>query len=61
MKKFLIPAVVLVAIALLYNQSQEHPNSYINIVAIVVFMFLLFKLNAQIPHKNDHKNNQDVQ
>lgn len=61
MKKLLIPAIVVVAVGLLYNQSQDSPNIYINAGAIVVFMFLLFKLNTRIPHKNDPKNDQDVQ
>lgn len=61
MKILLIPTLIIVAIALLYNQSQDHPNMFINAGAIVVFMFLLYKLNTRIPHKNDHKNDHDVQ
>ncbi len=61
MKKFLIPAILIVAITLLYNQSQDHPNMLINAGVIAVFMFLLYKLNTRIPHKNDPKNDQDAQ
>ena len=62
MKKFLIPAVIIAAAFLLYEQSKETPNIYLSVLSIVVFMFLLFKLNTRIPHKNnDAKNSDDVQ
>jgi FtsH-binding integral membrane protein len=61
MKKILIPAVLIAAIVLLYEQSKATPNLYISAGSIVVFMFLLFKLNARIPHKNnDSKDSNDV-
>lgn len=64
MKKFLIPAVIIVAIVLLYEQNQEIPNIYLKVGSIVVFMFLLYKLNARIPHKNNNtdttKDSDDV-
>jgi hypothetical protein len=59
MKKFLIPAVVIAAIILLYEQSQDAPNVYISAASIVVFMFFLFKLNARIPHKDNNTNDSD--
>lgn len=62
MKKLLIPALIIAAIVLLYEQSKSQPNLYISAASIVVFMFLLFKLNTRIPHKNDNsKENHDVQ
>ncbi|WP_026718782.1 hypothetical protein [Flavobacterium antarcticum] len=62
MKKLLIPAVIVAAIVLLYEQSQAVPNVYISAGSIVVFMFLLYKLNARIPHKNNNnKDTDDVQ
>lgn len=62
MKKLLIPAVIIAAIVLLYEQSKAAPNLYISVASIVVFMFLLYKLNARIPHKSDTtKNTDDVQ
>lgn len=62
MKKLLIPAVIIAAIALLYEQSKASPNVYISAGSLVVFMFLLYKLNARIPHKNnDSKDSNDVQ
>lgn len=64
MKKFLIPAIIIVAIVLLYEQNQEIPNIYLKVGSIVVFMFLLYKLNARIPHKNNNtdttKDSDDV-
>ena len=62
MKKLLIPAVIIAAIVLLYEQSKAVPNIYISVGSIVVFMFLLYKLNARIPHKNHNpKDSEDVQ
>ncbi len=62
MKKFLIPAVIIAAIVLLYEQSKAVPNIYISVASIVVFMFLLYRLNARIPHKNTNpKDSDDVQ
>jgi hypothetical protein len=58
MKKLLIPAVIIVAIVLMYEQSKLQPNIYISVISMGLFMFLLYKLNAKIPHKND--NTKDV-
>jgi hypothetical protein len=59
MKKLLIPALLIAAAFLLYEQSKETPNVYLTALSIVVFMFLLFKLNARIPHKNTNPNESD--
>jgi amino acid permease len=62
MKKLLIPAVVIVAIFLMYEQSKLEPNQYISVISMVLFMFLLYKLNTRIPHKNENtKDADDVQ
>lgn len=62
MKKLLIPAILIAAAFLLYEQSKATPNVYLSVISIVVFMFLLFRLNTRIPHKNDNpKNSDDVQ
>jgi amino acid permease len=62
MKKLLIPAVVIVAIFLMYEQSKLEPNRYISLISMVLFMFLLYKLNTRIPHKNENtKDADDVQ
>jgi FtsH-binding integral membrane protein len=59
MRKLLIPAVIIAAIILIYYQSTGEPNMYISIVLIIIFMFLLYKLNARIPHKNDTTKDAD--
>jgi len=62
MKKILIPAVIIVAIFLMYEQSKLQPNLYISVISMVIFMFLLYKLNTRIPHKNENtKDTDDVQ
>jgi hypothetical protein len=59
MKKLLIPALLIAAAFLLYEQSKATPNVYLTALYIVVFMFLLYKLNARIPHKNTNPNDSD--
>lgn len=59
MKKLLIPAVIIAAVFLLYEQSKATPNIYLSVASIVVFMFLLYKLNARIPHKKDNTKETD--
>jgi hypothetical protein len=62
MKKLLIPALIIAAVVLLYEQSKTTPNVYISEALIAFFMFLLFKLNTRIPHKNNNtKDADDVQ
>ena len=59
MKKFLIPTILIAAAFLLYEQSKATPNVYLSVLSIVVFMFLLYKLNTRIPHKSDKSENSD--
>ncbi|MDD3003838.1 hypothetical protein [Flavobacterium sp.] len=59
MKKLLIPALILAAVILIYEQFQEQPNVYLRAVAIALFMFLLYRLNTKIPHKKDSNNNSE--
>lgn len=59
MKKILIPAILVAAAFLLYAQSRTIPNVYLSAIAIAVFMFLLFKLNTRIPHKNNNPKDSD--
>lgn len=62
MKKLIIPLLILAAIVLTYEQSQDTPNIYLRVGCICVFMFALYKLNARIPHKSSHdKDTEDVQ
>jgi len=44
-----------------YEQENAHPNVYITIVAIVVFMFGMLRLSAKIPSKNQDKEEDNVQ
>lgn len=57
MKKMLIPALIVAAVILIYEQFQEQPNIYLRAVGIALFMFLLYLLNTKIPHKKDSNNN----
>lgn len=57
MKKMLIPALIVAAVILIYEQFQEQPNIYLRTVGIALFMFLLYQLNTKIPHKKDSNNN----
>lgn len=61
MKKLLIPVLFLSGFVLLYEQSKDKPNIYIIAGAIVVFMFGLMQLNTKIPHKNNDKDQDNVQ
>lgn len=62
MKKLLIPAIIIAAGFLLYEQSKAQPNVYLSVASIAIFMFLLFKLNTRIPHKNNNPNDsKDVE
>lgn len=45
----------------LFEQSKQHPNIYIMVVCIVVFMFGMMRLSAKTPSKNQNKNDDDVQ
>ena len=59
MKKLLIPTLIIAAVVLLYEQSKTTPNVYISGASIAVFMFLLYKLNTRIPHKNNNPKDAD--
>ncbi|MDR6967240.1 arginine exporter protein ArgO [Flavobacterium arsenatis] len=61
MKKLLIPLLFVSGFLLLYEQSKDQPNIYIIAGAIVVFMFGLMRLNTKIPHKNNNKDQDNVQ
>lgn len=44
----------------LYEQSKEHPNNIVMVVAIVVFMLGLMRLMSKVPGKNQEKNDEEV-
>ena len=35
-----------------YEQNKTHPNVFITVIAVVVFMFGMLKLSSKIPSKN---------
>lgn len=44
------------------EQSKDHPNVYITIVAAVIFMFSMMRLSAKVPSKNqDKEEDHDIQ
>lgn len=60
MKKLFIALVVVAIFVAFYEQGKEHPNMYVMIAAIVVFMFGMMRLSAKTPSKNQDKDNEDV-
>lgn len=44
----------------LFEQSRAHPDKYIMVAAIVVFMLGMMRLMSKVPGKNQDKNNTDV-
>lgn len=60
MKKILIPLLIISGFAALYEQSKEHPNVYVMVAAIVIFMLGMMKLTSMTPGKNDEKPSDDV-
>jgi hypothetical protein len=49
------------AFVALFEQSKAHPNKYIMVGAIVLFMFGLMQLMSKVPSKNgdNHKTDDD--
>ena len=60
MKKILIPMMIIAIIIAFYEQSKEEINTYITIIAIVIFMFGMMRLSAKTPSKNQEKEEEDV-
>jgi len=61
MKKLLIPIMVIAIIVAFYEESKADKNTYIIIIAIVVFMYGMLRLSARTPSKNQKENDDDVQ
>jgi len=57
MKKILFPLIIVALFVGLFEQSKEHPNTFILIVVVAIFMFGIMKLSSKIPSK--HEENQD--
>ena len=62
MKKWLIPIMIIAFFIAFYNQKNPHPNVWITVFAVVVFMFGMMKLSAKTPSKNqDEEIEEDEQ
>jgi len=59
MKKLLLPIMFIAVFVAIYEQSKSPSNSYIQIVAIVIFMYGMMKLSAKTPSKNQDKSEDD--
>jgi len=60
MKTIFIILMFAAAFIALYEQSKEHPNNIVMVVAIVVFMLGLMRLMSKVPGKNQEKNDEEV-
>ena len=49
----------LAILAGLYEQSKERSNIYIQIIALVVFMYGMMQLSAKTPSKNSEPENEE--
>lgn len=52
MKNIYIIAMILIAIALFWNQNTLKPNLWIKIMGIIIFFFGMMKLSSKTPSKN---------
>ena len=59
MKKFLIPIMIIAFGIAFYEQSKEKSNLYIEIIAIVIFMYGMLRLSSKTPSKNDDNLDED--
>ena len=59
MKKLLIPIMIIAIVIAFYEQSKEQSNLYIQIIAIVIFMYGMMRLSAKTPSKNEDNLEDD--
>jgi outer membrane biosynthesis protein TonB len=59
MKKLILPVMFLAILAGLYEQSKERSNIYIQIIALVVFMYGMMQLSAKTPSKHSEPENEE--
>ena len=59
MKKLLIPIMIVAIIIAFYEQGKEKSNVYIQIIAIVIFMYGMMRLTSKAPSKNDDNLEDD--
>jgi L-asparagine transporter-like permease len=57
MKKLVLPLMIVAILVGLYEQTQEKPNLFIIIAAIVIFMYGMMKSSTKVPSK--HSENED--
>lgn len=43
----------------LAEQTREHPNIYVQIIAVIVFFFMMMRLMNQTPSNYNKKENED--
>jgi hypothetical protein len=60
MKKLLIPIMIISICIAFYEESKSEKNTYIIIVAIVIFMFGMMRLSSKTPSKNQEKEEDNV-
>ena len=51
-KNIYIIVMVLIAIALFWNQNTVKPSLWIKVIGIIIFFFGMMKLSAKTPSKN---------
>lgn len=52
--------MVIAIIIAFYEESKADKNTYIIIIAIVVFMYGMLRLSARTPSKNQKESDDDV-
>lgn len=52
--------LIFAGILVYYNLQSVQPNLYITIVGIVVFMFILMRINSKIPTKSNNEDDDEV-
>lgn len=44
----------------LYEQTQPHPNIWIQVIAVVIFFYGMMRLMAKVPSENQEREEEDV-
>ncbi len=60
MKKLLIPIMIIAICIAFYEENKSEKNTYIVIIAIVIFMFGMMRLSSKTPSKNQEKEEDNV-
>lgn len=43
----------------IYAQAEEHQNTFVLILGILILMYGIYKLSSKIPSKNNKENDMD--